>query len=148
MNDDERKTSDYLKAFVPRPAPTELRPKVLAVAEGARPTGRFLTPRQWGMAAVCASFAIAALGGDAILSGKQARRLDALLDGRPTAALIRDADRSALEELVGVREARSMRFLLTRPFPQRTSHQDGRTDRNILAFEEKEDADVHSKNPR
>jgi hypothetical protein len=148
MNDDERKTSDYLKAFVPRPAPMELRPKVLAAAEGARPAGRFLTPGQWGMAAVCSLFVIGALAGDSILSRKQARRLDALVDDRPAAALIRDADRSALEELVGVQEARSMRFLLTRPRPDKASATEEWTVRAGLTIEEKEDADVHSKNPR
>ena len=148
MNDDERKISAYLKSFVPRPAPPELRQRALAAAEGTRAAGRFLTTGQWRMAAVCSLFVIAALTGDSILSRKQARRLDALLDGRPAEALIRDADRSALEELVGVQEARSMRFLLTRPLPGRTFPEDGRTDRTILTFEEKEDADVHSKNPR
>ena len=148
MNDDERRTSDYLKAFVPRPTPPELRQKALAAAQGAHPAGRFLTPRQWGMAAACALLIIGSLAGDSILSGKQARRLDALLDGRPAVALIRDTDRSALEELVGAQEARAMRFLLPRPLPERIFPKDGRTDRYILMFEEKEDADVHSNNPR
>ena len=148
MIDDGRKTSDYLKAFVPRPAPPELRQKALAAAEGTRPAGRFLTPRQWGMAVACVLVIIGGLAGDAILSGKQARRLDALLDGHPAAALIRDAERSVLEELVGVQDARSLRFLLTRPFPERASPKDGRIDGNFLAFEEKENVDVHSKNPR
>jgi hypothetical protein len=148
MNDDERKTSDYLKAFVPRPAPTELRSKVLAVAHGIQPSGRFLTLGQWRLAAVCSMLIFVVLAGDFILSGKQARRLDAFLDGRPAAALIRDADRSALAELVGVQEARSMRFLLTRPRPDRASPKAWQIDGNSLTFEEKEDVDVHSKNPR
>jgi hypothetical protein len=148
MNDDERRTSDYLKAFVPRPTPPELRQKALAAAQGAHPAGRFLTPRQWGMAAACALLIIGSLGVDSILSGKQARRLDFLLDGRQAAALIRETDRSSLEELVGVQAAGTMRFLSPRPFPERIFPKDGRTDLYILMFEEKEDADVHSKNPR
>ena len=148
MNDDERKTSDYLKLFVPRPAPPELRHKALAAAAGIRPARRFLTPRQWAMAAACALLIIGSLAGDSILSGKQARRLETLLDGRPAAALIRDTDRSALEELVGVQAARTMRVLLPRPHPERIFPKGMRTDRDVLAFEEEEGADVHSKNPR
>jgi hypothetical protein len=148
MNDDERKASDYLKAFVPRPAPPELRQKALAAAQGIQPAGRFLTSGQWGMAAICVFLIVGSLAGDSILSGRQARRLDALLDGRPAAVLLRDADRLALEELVGAQEARTMGRLLTRPGLVRASAKDGWPDRNILAFEEKEDADVHSKNPR
>jgi hypothetical protein len=148
MNDDERKTSDYLKAFVPRPAPPELRPKVLAAAGRPLPSVRYLTPNQWGVAAACVLLIIGALAGDAFLSRTQARQLDALLSDRQAASSDRDAERSALEEIIGVQATRSMRFPSTRTLPERTSHQDGRTDRNILAFEEKEDVDVHSKNPR
>ncbi len=148
MNDDERKASDYLKALVPRPAPPELRQKALAAADGARSAGRFLTPGQWGLAAACVLLIIGSLAGDSILSAKQARRLDVLLDGRPAAALIRDTDWLALEELVGAQEARTIRSLLTRPLPERASLTEGRIVGNFLALEEKEDADVRSKNPR
>jgi hypothetical protein len=74
--------------------------------------------------------------------------LDALLIDRPTASPVRDADRSALEELVGVDQARTMRHQLTRPRHDRATRMEGRIDWNDLALEEKEDVDVHSKNPR
>lgn len=144
---DDRTTPDYLERFVPRPAPANLRRKVLAAAAATRPAGSFLTSVQWGMTSVCALLIVGALAGDAILSMRQARRLDALLNDRPAVSPIGDADRSALEELVGVDQARTMRFQMTRPHLDRGSRMEGWLDGNALAFEEKEDVDVHSKNP-
>jgi hypothetical protein len=148
MRRDDQTASEHLKGFVPRSAPPEMRQKVLAAAEGTQLIGRFLTSAQWGMAAVCALLIIGALGGDTLLSRTQARRLDALLNDRLAASPVRVDDRSALEEIVGVQEARSMRLLLTRPRQEKASATEGWTVRTVLTIEEKEDADVHSKNPR
>lgn len=148
MRQEDQTTSEHLKGFVLRPAPEELRQKVLAAAGGTQSVGRFLTPVQWGMAAVCGLLIAVALGGDALLVRTQARRLDALLNDRPAASPIGDAERSGLEELVGVQEARSMRFQMTRPRQDRALRMEGRMNWDDMALEEKEDVDVHSKNPR
>jgi len=127
MNDDEQKTLNYLKAFVPRPAPSELKQKVLAAARASRSSDRFLTSIQWEVAVVCVLLIIGALAGDSILSWKQARRLDAL-DDRPPAAFMDDADRSALEELVGADGVKHIRLQLTRFLRELAYPKEGRID--------------------
>jgi len=148
MNRDDRSTPEELKGFVPRPAPPHVRQKALAATEGIRPAGRFLTPAQWGIAAACALLIIGALAGDALISRSLAGRLDVLLNERPAASPAGDADRVGLEELVGIDQARTIRRQWTRPRPNRALQIEERMDWNDRAVEEKEDADVHSKNPR
>jgi hypothetical protein len=145
---DDRSTPEEFKGFVPRPAPAELRQRVLAAAEGIRPAGRFLTPAQWGIAALCTLLIIGALAGDALISRSLAGRLDVLLNEPPAASPAGDSDRAGLEELVGVDQARLMRHQLTRPRHDRALRMEGRANWNDSALEEKENADVHSKNPR
>ncbi len=148
MNKHDRSVPDGLKGFVPRPAPPHVRQKALAAAEGIRPVGRFLTPAQWGMAAACTLLVIGALAGDAVLSRTIAGRLDALLNERPAESAAGHADRAGLEELLGADQARSLRLQSTRPRHDQAIWMEGRMDKNALAFEEKEDADGYSKNPR
>ena len=58
------------------------------------------------------------------------------------------ADRAGLEELLGADQARSLRLQSTRPRRDQAIWMEGRMDKDALAFEEKEDADGYSKNPR
>jgi hypothetical protein len=148
MNKDDHGLPEELKDFVPRPAPPHLRTKVLAAITTTPPAGRFLTPGQWRMAAACALPMIGALAGDALISRSLAGRLDILLNKSQAASSVGDADRAGLEELVGIDQARSLRRLSTRPRHDRASRVEEQMDWNDRALEEKEDADVHSKNPR
>ena len=148
MNEDDRGLPEALKGFVPRPAPPHLRTKVLAAATAIPPIGRFLTAAQWGMAAACVLLILGALSGDAFISVTQARRLDTILNDRLAESAARNSDRAGLEELLGADQARSLRLQPTRPRHNQAIWMEGRMDKDALAFEEKEDADVHSKNPR
>jgi hypothetical protein len=148
MNKDDRNTPDALKGFVSRPAPPYLRTNVLTAAKGIRPAYGFLTSAQWGMAAACVLLILGALSGDAFISVTQARRLDTILNDRLAESAARNSDRAGLEELLGADQARSLRLQPTRPRHNQAIWMEGRMDKDALAFEEKEDADVHSKNPR
>lgn len=148
MRQEDQTTSEHLKGFVLRPAPPELRQKVLAAAGGIRSAGRFLSPVQWGMVAACVLLMIGSLAGDALISRSLAGRLDILLKEGPAASPGGDADRAGLEEFVGVDQARSLYMQSTRPRHDRASRIEERMDWKDRAVEEKEDADVHSKNPR
>ncbi len=148
MNKRDRSVPDGLKGFVPRPAPPHVRQMALTAAERIRPVGRILTPAQWGMAAACSLLVIGALAGDAVLSRTIAGRLDALLNERPAESAAGNADRTGLEELLGADQARSLRLLSTRSRYDQAIWREVRMDKDVLAFEGKEDADGHSKNPR
>jgi hypothetical protein len=148
MTRDDRSTPEEFKGFVPRPAPANLRQKVLAAAAATRPAGSFLTSVQWGMAAVCVLLIIGALAGDVFISRTLAGRLDVLLNEHPAASPVGDSDRAGLEELIGVDQARSIRQPLIRPRQNRALRMEGRMNWDDMALEEKEDVDVHSKNPR
>jgi hypothetical protein len=91
---------------------------------------------------------IGALAGDALISRSLAGRLDILLNKGSTAPSAGDADRAGMEELAGIGQARSLRRPSIRPRYDRASRVEERMDWNDRALEEKEDGDVHSKNPR
>jgi len=150
MTRDDRSTPEEFKGFVPRPAPANLRQKVLAAAAagGTRPVGRFLSQVQWGMAAACAFLIIGALAGDAFISRTLAGRLDVLLNEHLAASLAGDSDRAGLEELIGVDQAHSIRQPMIRPRQDRALRMEGRMNWNDMALEEKEYADVFTKSPR
>jgi hypothetical protein len=148
MNEDDRVLPEVLKDFVPRPAPPHLRTKVLIAAAAIPPAGRFLTAAQWGMAAACALLVIGALAGDAALSRAMAGRLDVLLNERPVASPVTDADRTGLEEILGADQVRLLGTKTTRLRRDSAIRIDGRMDGKGSSLEDKEDADVHSQNPR
>jgi hypothetical protein len=148
MNEDNRSTPEELKGFVPRPASPHLRAKVLAAAAATPPAGRFLTAAQWGMAAACALLVIGALAGDAVLSKALAERLDVLLNERSAASPVANADRTGLEEILGADQVRLLGTKTTRPRRDSTIRIDGRMEGRGSNLEDKEDADVPTKNPR
>jgi hypothetical protein len=148
MNEDDRGLPEEMKDFVPRSAPPHLRAKVLTAAAAIPPADRFLTAAQWGMAAACALLVFGALAGDAVLSRTLAGRLDVLLDERPAAFPVTDADRTSLEEILGADQVRLLGTKSTRPRRDSAARIDGRTEGRGSSLEDKEDADVHSQNPR
>jgi hypothetical protein len=148
MNKDLREAPDELKDFVPRPAPPHLRRKVLAAAATIPSGGRLLTAAQWGLVVACALLAIGALAGDAVLSKTLAGRLDVLLDKRPAAFPVTDADRTGLEEILGADQVRLLGTKMNRLRRDSAARIDGRMEGGVSNLEDKEDADVHAKNPR
>jgi hypothetical protein len=148
MNKDDRGLPEVLKDFVPRPAPPHLRRKVLAAAAAIPPAGRFLTAAQWGMAAAGALFVIGSMIGDAVLSKTMAERLDVLFDERPTASSVANADRTGLEEIIGADQVRLLGTKTIRPRRDAAARFDGWIEGRGSSLEDKEDADVHAKNPR
>ena len=148
MNEDDRGLPEELKDFVPRPAPPHLRQKVLAGAAAIPPAGRFLTTAQWGLAAACALLVFGALAGDAVLSRTMAGRLDSLLSERPTDSMAAGADRAGLEEILGAAQARALYAPSARPRQDRINRMEGQGNWDESAMEDKENADVHAKNPR
>ena len=148
MNEDDRGLPEALKDFVPRPAPLHLRQKILAAATAIPPAGRFLTAAQWGMAAACALLVIGSLAVDAALSRTMFRRLDVLLNERPAAFPVTDADRTGFEEILGAAQARALYAPSARLRQDRTVSMQGRTNWDASVMEDKENADVREKNPR
>ncbi len=148
MRQEDQTTSEHLKGFVLRPAPQYLRQKILAAAKEIRPHAYFLTSVQWGMAAACALLIVGALAGDAFLSRTLAGRLDVLLNESPADFTAAGAERTGIEEIVGVGQARLLYAPSTRLRHDRSVRTNGRGDWDESAFEEKENADVLEKNPR
>ena len=100
MNVDKRNEIERdLERLRAKPMPSGLRERVLDSALKARER-TVLTPRLRVAAAACSILIVAVLGADRLLGRREAFRLTALLDGRPTAGTARE-ETSELEELLG-----------------------------------------------
>lgn len=98
---DERDIEKVLEQFSPKPAPPELRPRILEAARRASESRRILTPAwDWMLAASLVLMAAVTLA-DWRLSSREQKRLSSFLDGRglgtPTAGR---AEEKAAEEFL------------------------------------------------
>jgi len=142
MKRDDRPSSDLLKGFVPRPAPPELRSRVLSAARAVRLAAGFWSPIQWAAAVGCGLSIVVLLAAGARLAHRLSGRMDVLLAGTRGAAAAVEAVSPELREAVGVALAdRSWH----RPAPERPRP----VQREVLDWESvEEDVDAGTKNPR
>ena len=90
MNVDERNEIERdLERLRAKPMPSGLRERVLDSALKARER-TVLTPRLRAAAVACSILIVAILGAERLLGRREASRLTALLDGRPTAGTARE----------------------------------------------------------
>ena len=69
MTEDEKRVGDFLRKFGPRPAPPELKRRVLAAAGVARGQDAFFSRAQGRAAAAFGFLLLAAIVGDALFAG-------------------------------------------------------------------------------
>ncbi len=98
-----------LDRLVPKPVPPGLRERVLGAALEAR-GGAALAPRLRLAAAACVILILVALGVGSLAGNREAIRLAALLDGRPSTSEER-MEAGALAEMAGLASADAERMV-------------------------------------
>lgn len=102
MSQEKKRVEEVLREFTPRPAPPELKPRVLAASEPAREREFFFTRFQWRAAAALGLLALASLIGDVWFEGRSARAWRALITGMaPLRAMDAGIDRDLIREISG-----------------------------------------------
>ena len=102
MSEEKKPLEELMREFAPRPAPPELKRRILAAASKSREVGGFLSRPQLRAAAVLGLMMTASLVGDAWFEGRYARVWKDLMSGN---ANIRAAeagiDRDLIREISG-----------------------------------------------
>jgi|GEM_PF-5431890 len=102
MSQEKKRVEESLREFTPRPAPEELRRRVLAAAESSKRKDRFLSPAQRRASAAFGLLIAAAVGGDALLAGSPGRGVQGILAGtRGAAAESEKIDSDLIREIAG-----------------------------------------------
>jgi hypothetical protein len=81
MSEEKKPLEELMREFTPRPAPPELKRRILAAASKSRELGGFLSRPQLRAAAVLGLMMTASLVGDAWFEGRSARAWKALESG-------------------------------------------------------------------
>jgi hypothetical protein len=156
MTDDEiGRIEDALRKLGPKPAPPELRDRVLEAAFRARRTDRAMTPGSWRLAAGCALLITAAMAGDLVLTSGQGQKIEALLAlPAPIRAVpeaersVPDVDKPILDEVRDIAGPRGMFVRRSDAGRPRGSGMSPRAELAAFLSEEGEIDHVHSKGPR
>jgi len=102
MTEDEKSVGELLRKFTPRPAPPELKRRILAAAGERDDRGRFFSRAQWRAAAVFSSLILASAAWDALSVGRSARGASALLAGPANSdAATQQLDQELIREVAG-----------------------------------------------
>jgi hypothetical protein len=102
MSEEKKPLEELMREFVPRPAPPELKRRVLAAASKSREVGGFLSRPQLRAAAVLGLISIAALAADAWFAGRTARGAEEILAATESGgAESRKIDQDLIREIAG-----------------------------------------------
>lgn len=102
MSQEKKCIEELLREFTPRPAPPELRRRILAAASEPKELGRFLSPAQKSAALALGFLILASLAGDAWFARRSELGLRTLLAGTGSAGTsARMIDQDLIREISG-----------------------------------------------